>query len=166
DDGDRLLSAEHDNGPAAAPRRRPLALGHREPTTLVPGRHHERRPGAKPLGQWPAEPRRLAPHGTQPGAQRKLQGLAAKKAPAGRLERQLPRQCAGSNLKCDYPEVMPESVRPVAMGGKPAKSGGMRTSPAVKYRSPSGETWTGRGRTPRWLVSLEADGKKREDFAV
>ena len=63
-------------------------------------------------------------------------------------------------------EVMPESVRPVSMGGKPAKSGGKRARPAVKYRSPSGETWTGRGRTPQWLVSLEAEGKKREDFAV
>src|SRR5271165_1183128 len=41
DDGDRLLSAEHDDDPAAAPRRCPLALGHREPTTLVLGRHHE-----------------------------------------------------------------------------------------------------------------------------
>ena len=33
---------------------------------------------------------------------------------------------------------------------------------AVKYRNPeTGETWTGRGRAPRWL-----DGKNREDFAV
>jgi DNA-binding protein H-NS len=63
-------------------------------------------------------------------------------------------------------KLMPESVRPVAMGGKPVESGGKRRSPAVKYRSPSGETWTGRGRTPRWLVSLEAEGKKREDFAA
>ncbi len=33
---------------------------------------------------------------------------------------------------------------------------------AAKYRNPeSGETWSGRGRTPRWL-----DGKNREDFAI
>ena len=33
---------------------------------------------------------------------------------------------------------------------------------AVKYHNPeTGETWTGRGRAPRWL-----DGKNREDFAV
>jgi len=33
---------------------------------------------------------------------------------------------------------------------------------AVKYRNPeTGETWTGRGRAPRWL-----DGKNRDDFAV
>jgi len=75
-------------------------------------------------------------------------------------------QALGMSLADIVGKVMPESVRPVAMGGKPAKSVGKRTSPAVKYRSPSGETWTGRGRTPQWLVSLEAEGKKREDFAV
>jgi DNA-binding protein H-NS len=33
---------------------------------------------------------------------------------------------------------------------------------SVKYRNPeTGETWTGRGRAPRWL-----EGKSREDFAV
>lgn len=33
---------------------------------------------------------------------------------------------------------------------------------AVKYCNPeTGETWTGRGRAPRWL-----EGKNREDFAV
>ena len=33
---------------------------------------------------------------------------------------------------------------------------------AAKYRNPeSGETWSGRGRTPRWL-----DGKNRDDFAI
>lgn len=33
---------------------------------------------------------------------------------------------------------------------------------AIKYRnSETGETWSGRGRAPRWL-----DGKNRQDFAV
>jgi DNA-binding protein H-NS len=34
----------------------------------------------------------------------------------------------------------------------------------VKYRGPSGETWSGRGRKPKWLQALEAEGKKREEF--
>lgn len=38
---------------------------------------------------------------------------------------------------------------------------------AAKYRNPaSGETWSGRGRTPKWLADAEAAGKKRESFAV
>lgn len=38
---------------------------------------------------------------------------------------------------------------------------------AAKYRnSVTGETWSGRGRTPKWLADAEAAGKKRESFAV
>ena len=35
-----------------------------------------------------------------------------------------------------------------------------------KYRSPSGETWAGRGAKPRWLVAAMTDGKKLEDFLI
>ena len=42
-----------------------------------------------------------------------------------------------------------------------------RTRTAVKYKGPNaGETWTGRGRPPRWLVALEATGKRRADYAT
>ena len=41
-----------------------------------------------------------------------------------------------------------------------------RGTVAVKYRGPNGETWTGRGLTPKWLVAAEKSGKKRADFAV
>ena len=37
---------------------------------------------------------------------------------------------------------------------------------AAKYRSPEGETWTGRGRMPRWLTDALHHGKAKEDFAV
>ncbi len=36
----------------------------------------------------------------------------------------------------------------------------------AKYRGPSGEEWSGRGRTPTWLTVLESQGKKREEFAA
>ncbi len=43
-------------------------------------------------------------------------------------------------------------------GGKRKTSG----SVAIKFRDPlSGNTWTGRGKSPRWL-----DGKNRDDFLV
>jgi len=35
-----------------------------------------------------------------------------------------------------------------------------------KYRSPSGETWAGRGARPRWLVAAIKRGKKIEDFLI
>src|SRR5262245_41496120 len=35
-----------------------------------------------------------------------------------------------------------------------------------KYRSPSGETWAGRGARPRWLVAAIKRGKKLDDFLI
>jgi len=37
---------------------------------------------------------------------------------------------------------------------------------AAKYRGPNGETWSGRGLTPRWLAALVARGQTKEDFAI
>jgi DNA-binding protein H-NS len=37
---------------------------------------------------------------------------------------------------------------------------------AAKYRGPNGESWSGRGLTPRWLASLIEQGKSKEDFAI
>ncbi|MGO4260235.1 H-NS histone family protein [Lysobacter sp. TAB13] len=39
---------------------------------------------------------------------------------------------------------------------------------APKYRNPAntGETWTGRGKQPRWLAAYTAQGKKLEDFLI
>lgn len=37
---------------------------------------------------------------------------------------------------------------------------------AAKYRGPEGQTWSGRGLTPRWLATLLADGRTKEDFAI
>ena len=48
----------------------------------------------------------------------------------------------------------------------PAPKGG-KTQLAAKYRNPkTGETWSGRGRPARWLVELEAQGRKREELAI
>ena len=37
---------------------------------------------------------------------------------------------------------------------------------AVKYRDEKGNTWTGRGKTPRWLAEAEKSGKSRETFKI
>jgi len=37
---------------------------------------------------------------------------------------------------------------------------------AAKYRGPNGETWSGRGLTPRWLATLIAQGQSKEAFAI
>jgi DNA-binding protein H-NS len=35
-----------------------------------------------------------------------------------------------------------------------------------KYRSPSGETWAGRGARPKWLVAAIKRGKKMDEFLI
>lgn len=36
----------------------------------------------------------------------------------------------------------------------------------AKFRGPNGETWSGRGLTPRWLATLVAQGQSKESFAI
>lgn len=40
------------------------------------------------------------------------------------------------------------------------------TTVPAKYRGPEGQTWSGRGLTPRWLKSLVDLGGKKEEFLV
>ncbi len=48
-----------------------------------------------------------------------------------------------------------------------AKPGRKTRKVPIKYRGPKrGDTWTGRGKTPRWMAALIADGKKKEDFLI
>jgi DNA-binding protein H-NS len=37
---------------------------------------------------------------------------------------------------------------------------------AAKYRGPNGETWSGRGLMPRWMATLVASGRTKEEFAI
>lgn len=44
---------------------------------------------------------------------------------------------------------------------------GPRGPVPIKYRHPeTGDTWTGRGKAPRWVTDAEAAGRKREEFLV
>ena len=47
----------------------------------------------------------------------------------------------------------------------PATSQGRATAP-VRYRNPANhaDTWSGRGRAPKWLADLETQGRDREEF--
>jgi DNA-binding protein H-NS len=45
---------------------------------------------------------------------------------------------------------------------------GARAPLKAKYKNPAdpSQTWTGRGRKPRWLVQALAEGRSMEEFAV
>ena len=54
-------------------------------------------------------------------------------------------------------------------GRRKAKGKGKRARVAIKYRDPGNpeNTWTGRGRTPRWMAAALKGGKaKKEDFLI
>jgi DNA-binding protein H-NS len=53
-------------------------------------------------------------------------------------------------------------------GVKPAARSGKKSAlpVPVKYRDEAGNTWTGRGKTPRWLVEAEKSGQARESFKL
>jgi DNA-binding protein H-NS len=63
--------------------------------------------------------------------------------------------------------------KPVA--AKPAKAVKNGKAKVIKPRKPvaakfrngaTGETWSGRGKAPKWLVAMESAGRKREEFAI
>lgn len=68
----------------------------------------------------------------------------------GTLERQL--------------ESLGGAITTVAKRGRGSSLRGKKVKP--KYRDNAGNTWAGRGATPRWLKMAIAEGKKAEDFLI
>ena len=54
--------------------------------------------------------------------------------------------------------------RPPGPAGRRSAMKGVKVPP--KYRGPGGETWAGRGATPRWLAALLKEGHSVEEFAI
>lgn len=60
-----------------------------------------------------------------------------------------------------------KSAKPTKTAKAKTKSVKARKPVAAKYRNAdTGETWTGRGKPPKWLTAMEAAGRKREEFAI
>jgi len=54
--------------------------------------------------------------------------------------------------------------RPPGKAGRRGAMKGVKVPP--KYRGPGGETWAGRGATPRWLAALLKEGHSIEEFLI
>ena len=75
-------------------------------------------------------------------------------------------------------EITPEELTAALAASKPttrtrkttpgrATTTAAKRPVAPKYRHPeSGETWSGRGKAPRWLAAAEAEGKARDSFLI
>ncbi|ARN18601.1 H-NS family nucleoid-associated regulatory protein [Piscinibacter gummiphilus] len=58
------------------------------------------------------------------------------------------------------------SRRTAAKPVKPVKPARAKVKLPAKYADGTGNEWTGRGSTPRWLQDALAAGKSKEDFAL
>lgn len=73
------------------------------------------------------------------------------------------------DLQAAKPSKMAKTGRGKAKSAvtKPSKLPKAAKNPvAAKYRGPNGETWSGRGLTPKWLAALVAQGQSKEAFAI
>ena len=61
--------------------------------------------------------------------------------------------------------IDPDEVEVTFSRPRKSRSDTGRTLP-VKYRSPEGHTWSGRGSVPAWLQAREEQRYSREDFRV
>ena len=72
------------------------------------------------------------------------------------LHRQLARLGGGGEIK--------RRGRPPGGAGRVSAMKGVKVPP--KYRGLGGETWAGRGATPRWLAALIKEGHSIEEFLI
>ena len=75
------------------------------------------------------------------------------------LERQLARLGEGRGMAGGK-----RRGRPPGQVGRTSAMKGVKIAP--KYRGPGGETWAGRGATPRWLAALVKEGHSVEEFLI
>lgn len=60
------------------------------------------------------------------------------------------------------------AAKPAGAAKKATGTGRKLGKVPAKYRNPAkpSETWTGRGKQPRWMAALVKKGKKPEDFLI
>jgi DNA-binding protein H-NS len=98
--------------------------------------------------------------------QKQLTAAQNNKAPAIKKVKALMKKLGVTVADLAGGEAQPKG-RPGRKPGKAAKKGPKRGGKvAIKYRDDQGNTWTGRGKTPRWLSEAEKAGAKRDQFLI
>jgi DNA-binding protein H-NS len=99
--------------------------------------------------------------------QKQLAAAENSKAPAIRKVRALMKKLGVTMADlAETPET--KAVKRSPRRGRPRKADAAPKKPAtkipVKYRDVNGNTWTGRGKTPTWIVEAENAGHSRDGF--
>ncbi|MEQ4576065.1 MAG: H-NS histone family protein [Gammaproteobacteria bacterium] len=96
---------------------------------------------------------------------RKQQAIVAKRPSITKVRAQLAKLAKSQGYSIE--ELF--GAAPGRKAGKPGPKPGRKLGKVPpKYRNPANpkETWTGRGKQPRWLAEQTAKGKKVEDFLI
>ena len=108
----------------------------------------------------------------------KRKKVLAKRKPAAQVKAAVAKFLKSTGWTFDELYAKSSAAKPVAAATatapaaapKPRKSTKGRSlgKVAPKYRNPANakDTWTGRGKQPRWLAAETAKGKKLEDFLI
>lgn len=98
--------------------------------------------------------------GTRRGARRGRKGRVGR--PSTRGKKQAAKK-AGKRGR-------PAKATKVGVGAKGKKAGKRGAAKGgkvpAKYRGPNGEAWSGRGKQPRWLAALVAEGRSPAEFLI
>lgn len=103
---------------------------------------------------------------------KKQQTLVAKRRPITKVRAQLTKlaRTEGYTIEELFGTAAPRARKATQVTKAPSKTAGRKLGKvAPKYRNPANpkETWTGRGKQPRWMAELTAKGnKKPEDFLI
>lgn len=102
---------------------------------------------------------------------KKQQTFVAKRPAVTKVRAQLTKlaKASGYTIEEVFGDAAPARGRATKATKAPAKKAVRKLGKvAPKYRNPANpkETWTGRGKQPRWLAALTTKGKKVEEFLI
>ncbi len=98
-------------------------------------------------------------------AEAQIREREASEKAAAREELQRLAQERGFSMADLFGDLAPPA--PAKRGKKTTETSKAERAPVeAKYRGPNGETWSGRGRLPKWLHAAEAEGKPRDSFLI
>ena len=98
----------------------------------------------------------------------KQKTLVAKRAPITKVRSALVKAAKAEGYTIDELFSFSEAAQALHSRKSVNKSGRKLGKVPPKYRNPANtkQTWTGRGKRPRWLAELVSAGKKVDDFLI
>ncbi|KAF1686599.1 DNA-binding protein [Pseudoxanthomonas broegbernensis] len=97
---------------------------------------------------------------------KKRQALLSKRAPLAQVRNKLTRLAKAEGYTVE--ELFGTAAKGARKAAAPVRAGRKLGKVAPKYRNPANpkETWTGRGKQPRWLAAYTGQGRDLGEFVI